>query len=141
MENHNVPFDAQVTAHLDHQNYKTILSAQNKTLIGDEPENLGGQDLGFNPYELLSSSLAMCTAATLRMYTERKGIDLGKIDVEVRLKNDTVAQQVFFTKHISFEKKDIAEDLMKRLLAVADACPVNKLLKREIVITSVFVDE
>jgi len=136
MENKNTTFDAQVTASLDMQNYKTVVTAQSKTLIGDEPESLGGQDLGFNPYELLSSSLAMCTAATLRMYTERKGIDLGKIDVKVSLKNDTVANQVFFTKHIFFEKKDIAEDIRKRLMAVADACPVNKLLKREIIIES-----
>ena len=46
-----------------------------------------GIDVGFNPLEILATSLASCTAATLRMYIDRKGWEVPKINVEVELEN------------------------------------------------------
>ena len=49
----------------------------------DEPEDKGGTDAGPDPPELLALSLASCTAITLEMYADRKGWDLGEVEVEV----------------------------------------------------------
>ena len=58
------------------QKYKTEIQAGNHIIMADEPEELGGGNLGFTPTELLESSLAACTAMTIRMYADRKGWDL-----------------------------------------------------------------
>ena len=42
------------------------------SLISDEPERLGGENLGPNPFGLLGAALAVCTSMTIRMYAERK---------------------------------------------------------------------
>lgn len=124
---------AEVSASIAAEKYLTkIQSADGKEIIGDEPESLGGQNKGFNPYELMASSLAMCTAATLKMYADRKAINVGKIEVKVELEHFSTEKTATFKKYISFENKDIAENDMKRLMAIAEACPINKLLSNEI---------
>jgi putative redox protein len=123
--------NAEITASIVDVKYiTTIKTVDGKEIIGDEPESLGGQNKGFNPYELLASSLGMCTAATLKMYADRKELNLGKIEVNVELEHKTAT----FKKSISFENKDITEKDLKRLMAIAEACPVNKLLSNEILI-------
>lgn len=129
--------NAEVTSSISDENYiTTMTAADGKELVGDEPESLGGQNKGFNPYELLVSSLGMCTAATLKMYADRKEIDLGKIEVHVELAHNTTDKTAAFKKTIAFGNKQIDGKLMKRLLAIAEACPVNKLLSNEILIKS-----
>lgn len=122
-----------VTARINEQNYKTVISSATNTLIADEPKSLGGEDLGFTPYELLASALASCTAITLRMYAERKNWNTGAISVQVDLseaRNPTV-----FTRKISFENT-LDEAQQTRLVAVANACPTHKILQGTIQINT-----
>jgi putative redox protein len=49
----------------------------------DEPAAFGGNDTGLSPYELLSAALGTCTAMTLRMYADRKGLPLERASVIV----------------------------------------------------------
>src|SRR5207247_6273203 len=49
----------------------------------DEPEPFG-TDTGPSPYELLLASLGACTSMTLRLYAQRKGIDLQRITVRLQ---------------------------------------------------------
>jgi esterase/lipase len=53
--------------------FTTLLKAGKHFITADEPEDVGGNDFGPTPYRLLASSLAACTAMTLRMYANRKG--------------------------------------------------------------------
>lgn len=129
--------NAEISASIVDVKYiTTITTVDGKEVIGDEPESLGGQNKGFNPYELLASSLGMCTAVTLKMYADRKELNLGKIEVNVELEHNTTDKTAKFKKSISFENKDITEKDLKRLMAIAEACPVNKLLSNEILIES-----
>src|SRR6266566_2196620 len=49
----------------------------------DEPAPYGA-DTGPSPYELLLASLGACTSMTLRLYAQRKGIDLQRITVRLQ---------------------------------------------------------
>lgn len=46
----------------------------------DEPPEAGGADLGPTPYEMLIGSLAACTAITLRLYANHKGIAIEAVE-------------------------------------------------------------
>ncbi|CAA7195479.1 OsmC family protein [Chryseobacterium potabilaquae] len=120
-----------VKATLGKTKYYTEVVAGDNHLITDEPIDKGGQNKGFNPFEILATSLASCTAATLRMYIDRKEWDIDNIHVEVELENFPLTKKAIFKRDISFEGH-VDEEQMKRLRSIADACPVHKILINEI---------
>lgn len=104
----------------------------------DEPPAARGTDTGPTPYEMLLGSLAACTAITLRLYADHKGIALTGVDVELgldRVHADDCADcderadgfieriQSKVTMHGSFDDAQ-----RKRLAQVAQRCPVHKTL-------------
>lgn len=121
---------ASVKARIGSENYKTTLSTATNTIIADEPVDKGGSDLGFSPFELLASSLASCTAITLRMYTDRKGWDVGAIDVDVSIEQDEDKVAHFYRK-VKLERTPDGVDT-QRIIAIANACPTHKLLSGNI---------
>lgn len=128
--------EVRVKAKIGSEKYLIDLVAGKNSLIADEPEHLGGQNKGFNPYELLASALASCTAATLRMYTDKKEWNVGEIHVDVKLSNNTIDKQATFVKSIEFENKDLDEKTLARLKTIAESCPVNRLLQNNIEVIS-----
>lgn len=127
-----------VKASLGKTKYHTEVVAGENTLITDEPVDKGGQNKGFNPFEILATSLASCTAATLRMYIDRKEWDVEKIDVEVELENFPLTKLAVFKRNVSFEGSNLSDEQLKRLHTIADACPVHKILLNEIEIQTKF---
>lgn len=117
--------------------YTEVVAGENK-IITDEPVDKGGENKGFNPFEILATSLASCTAATLRMYIDRKQWNVEKINVEVELENFPLTKLATFSRNITFENADISDDQLKRLHTIADACPVHKMLTNEIQIQTKF---
>lgn len=119
--------ETSVIARLGEENYKTMISYGNFELHADEPIDLGGQNTAPHPKAYLHSALASCVAITLRMYSDRKQWSVGDISVEIEeiiQEND----EVVLKKHISFSAP-ITEDQEKRLLLIAEKCPVAKMLK------------
>src|SRR3712207_5225763 len=53
--------------------YEHEIRVREHRLTADEPEDIGGKDVGPSPEELLAASLASCTAITMQMYADRKG--------------------------------------------------------------------
>ncbi|GAA4158959.1 OsmC family protein [Chryseobacterium ginsenosidimutans] len=127
-----------VKASLGKQKYYTEVVAGENTIITDEPVDKGGQNKGFNPFEILATSLASCTAATLRMYIDRKEWDVEKINVEVELENFPLTKRTIFITNISFEGTNLDDEQLKRLHTIADACPVHKILTNDIEILTKF---
>lgn len=127
-----------VKASLGKEKYYTEVVAGENTLITDEPVDKGGQNKGFNPFEILATSLASCTAATLRMYIDRKEWDVEKINVEVELENFPLTKRAIFKRDISFEGTNLDEEQLRRLHTIADACPVHKILTNDIEILTKF---
>ena len=114
-------------------------------LIADEPLSVSGTNLGPNPYELLLASLGACTSMTIRMYVNRKEINLD--NVEVSLKHDRIhaedctdcESQTGFVDSIEKTIKlegDLTDAECQRILEIADMCPVHKTLHNEIQIKS-----
>jgi putative redox protein len=100
-------------------------------LTVDEPEDEGGADRGPQPTELLAASLASCTSMTLLMYAERKGWELG--DMEVAVDYATPAPGAPGTR---IEVKirtpaELSDEQRERLLVIAGKCPVHRTLKAQ----------
>ncbi len=107
----------------------------------DEPSDYGGNDAGPNPYELLLAALGACTSITVRMYAERKQWPLQEVHVapsyarvhaedcaECDTKNVIVDQ---IELGISFTG-DLSEDQRRRLLEIANKCPVHRTLASQV---------
>ncbi len=118
------------------QKYLCTISWRNGQLLMDEPESVGGRDLGPDPFSTFLASLAGCTLSTLRMYIDRKGWDIPEINISLNLTQDmnpeletTISRTITFPTIISDEQKE-------RLLTIADKCPISKLLKNKITINT-----
>ncbi|WP_312902294.1 OsmC family protein [Chryseobacterium taichungense] len=127
-----------VKASLGKEKYYTEVVAGENTLITDEPVDKGGGNKGFNPFEILATSLASCTAATLRMYVDRKEWNIDIINVEVELENFPLTKRAIFKRNITFEGTVHDEEQIKRLRNIADACPIHKILTNDIEILTKF---
>ncbi|MCG2793971.1 MAG: OsmC family protein [Weeksellaceae bacterium] len=126
----------KVTASLGIEKYYTEVIAGAHKIITDEPAEKGGGNKGLNPFELLASALASCTATTLRMYSDRKGWPIPMIHVEVELENFPQTQTAQFCRTIDFGTFELSEEIKARLATIADACPVHKLLTNTIEIST-----
>lgn len=127
-----------VTASLGTTQYYTEVTAGDNKLVTDEPVDKGGQNKGPNPFEILAASLASCTAATLRMYLDRKAWKAEKINVTVDLEYFPLTRRTVFKRHISFDGSELDTDQVKRLRTIAEACPVHKILTNDIEILTQF---
>lgn len=114
------------------QKYLCTIFWRNGELLMDEPESLGGKDLGPDPFSTFLASLAGCTLSTLRMYIDRKGWDIPEIKIAVNLAQETEPSlKTTVYKNISFSG-EISEEQTERLLIIAEKCPISKLLKGNI---------
>lgn len=128
--------EVKVIATLGNTLYQTEVKAGKNQIISDEPTDLGGGDTGMNPFELLTSALATCTAATLRMYMNRKKWEATQIIVEVEMIEDKVNNVTNFKREIQFIGHTLDEEQKKRLLIIAEKCPVHKLLTGSVAIAT-----
>jgi len=96
------------------------------SLISDEPERLGGDNLGPNPFDLLGAALAACTSMTIRMYAERKGWDVQNLTVSVDHQRDRGHDT--FTRIISFDGP-LGEEERERLIDVSHRCPIHRVME------------
>jgi putative redox protein len=95
----------------------------------DEPVEAGGLASGPNPYDLMSAALGACTAMTLRLYARRKGMPLVRVQVSVRHHRASLDARDLFDRTISLEGP-LGEADRRRLLAIAERCPVHRTLDR-----------
>ena len=134
-----------VHIHLGSENYKTVMTAGNHELISDEPEKVGGKDLGPDPYDYLLMSLGSCSVITMRMYAERKEWPVEDIYIEIRHFKDHAedcedcddpkARIDKIEKEIII-KGDLSNDQIERLLEISKKCPVHRTLLNDIEIKS-----
>lgn len=137
--------DNQVAVRIGKDSYTSDITAGQHQLTADEPANVGGNDFGPSPYALLLASLGACTAMTLRMYSDRKGWELEEVIVHLDhekdypsdcgqceqndAKIDKIARKIELSGSLDSHMK-------KKLLEIADKCPVHKTLHGVVHVTT-----
>ena len=134
----------QIVARLDEGPFVTDIKAGNHSIVADEPESVGGSDLGPTPYDLVGSGLAACTLMTMKMYANRKLWNIRELKVHVNYNNKYVDDQKNcedepqarigkFERIIEIDG-DLGDAQRDKLLAIADKCPVHKTLSKGLTI-------
>jgi uncharacterized OsmC-like protein len=111
--------------------------AGNHRFIADEPVAAGGLDSGPGPYDLLLASLGACTSMTIRLYADRKGLPLTRVEVRLRHSRLHAADCADCeTKDARLERIERAITLegeldaaqRAKLMEIAEKCPVHRTL-------------
>jgi putative redox protein len=121
---------------------QTIVIGEHR-LTADEPASAGGGDTGPTPYELLLGALGACTAMTVRLYAARHGWALD--DVEVSLSHSRIHAEDCAeceTREGFLDQIDkrlvlrgsLTHEQRARLAEIAERCPVQRTLQREVVV-------
>lgn len=120
--------------------YQALVHAQGPSILVDEPVEMGGTGAGPTPYDLLSAALGACTNITVRLYAQRKGWSLRRVQVSVAHRRDPATGRDIFERTVYVES-DLEDAQMERLLAIAEHCPVERTLHDGSDITTRMVTE
>jgi putative redox protein len=128
---------------------QNVIAAGRHRVLADEPVEVGGHDTGPGPYDFLLGALGACTSMTMRLYAERKSIPLDR--VTVTLKHGRIYAKDCETCEtqegmISRIERTITMDgnldaeQRRKLMEIADKCPVHRTLTSEIDIVTKATD-
>ncbi len=131
----------RITASLTRGTEVTISNGRHTWRV-DEPVDKGGTDTGPTPYEMLLGSLASCTAVTLSLYAQHKGIELEGLEAEYEYDRvhaddcqDCEAETTGFIDRIQSSVRitgSFDEAQRKRLTQIVSRCPVHKTLENRV---------
>jgi putative redox protein len=110
------------------------------SIEGDEPASAGGEGRGPSPFDLLSASLAECTAMTVRWYARRQGWPLDHVEVIVEHSRKILANASdpidAFDKTIVMTGPMLTSVERDKLIEIAGLCPVQRTLQGASVIST-----
>ena len=121
--------------------FQQTIAVGRHRLLADEPVAAGGLDSGPSPYDFLLAALGACTAMTLRLYAEYKKFPLDRISVALTHARSHAADcEHCETKDGKVDRIDRVITLdgvldgvqRKKLLEIADKCPVHRTLTSEV---------
>jgi putative redox protein len=119
-----------VTATIGNVPYTVTLTDGAHQWLGDASTEHGGAYAGPTPHSILLSALGTCTAVTLTMYAGRKTWALEGVEVMLGYANEapgttTISREIKVKGNLDAEQRE-------RLLQIANACPIHKILTGEI---------
>jgi uncharacterized OsmC-like protein len=132
---------SEVVVHGNANGFAQEIAVGRHRLAADEPEAVGGTDNGPTPYDLLVAALGACTSMTVSLYARRKQWPLEAVTVTLRhSKVHAVDCADCETKDGMLDRIDVEvelrgaldEEQRRRLLDIANRCPVHKTLTSEI---------
>jgi uncharacterized OsmC-like protein/pimeloyl-ACP methyl ester carboxylesterase len=118
-------------------------------LTADEPVAAGGEDTGPGPYDFLLASLGACTSMTMRMYADRKSLPLERVTVTLKHQKihaedcaecETKAGMLDQIDRVIAMEGALDAEQRKKLMEIADKCPVHRTLTSEIRIVTQAAD-
>jgi putative redox protein len=123
--------------------YSQIVTAGSHTLSADEPQAVGGNDVGPSPYEYIMAGLGACTAMTLRFYVTRHNWGVNRITIELQHEKIVATESAStvdqFRRVIHLEG-DVSGEQRLKLLEIAEMCAVSQTLRRVSIIESKLAD-
>ncbi len=140
--------EGEVVVHTGREHYRTDVYAGTHVLVADEPQNTGGGNTGPSPYGLLTGALGACTAITLRMYADRKQWPLEAVTVHLKHEkihaSDCASCETREGKLDRFEREiellgDLDAEQQRRLLEIANKCPVHQTLRSSEVLIETYL--
>ncbi|HEY8582353.1 MAG TPA: OsmC family protein [Capillimicrobium sp.] len=111
--------------------FRHAIQIRDHQLGADEPREAGGDDTAPSPQELLAASLAACTAITMEMYAQRKGWDLGHVEVDCQYQPAERGCPTRFDLVLRVPD-GLSDEQLDRLKVIAAKCPVHRTLDGEV---------
>ncbi len=105
-----------------------LITGRSHAVIGDQPVEKGGTDVGLTPTELLLSALGSCMAFNLLAYAQLKKFKIQELQVELE---DEVAKSPERVSKIAARIRlagDLTEEERIRLLRSAKSCKIHNTL-------------
>jgi putative redox protein len=121
----------KATARRDGSSLRHTVQVRDHQLTVDEVVEVGGEDAGPDPLELLAVSLASCTAITMEMYAARKGWDIGHVEVDVEYSPSERGCPTKFQLVMRLPD-GLPEEQVEKLRVIAAKCPVHRALDGEV---------
>ena len=131
----------RVVARIGETGFRTEIMANGLSLVADEPVSAGGTNMGPTPYDYLVAGLGACTAMTLRMYADHKQWPLKEVVVSLSHKKIHARDcQACETDQVMVDrierdvevKGPLDASQTKRLMEIADRCPVHRTLESKV---------
>jgi putative redox protein len=110
-------------------------------MLADEPVAAGGEDTGAGPYDFVLAGLGACTSMTMRLYADRKSLPLERTTVTLKHSKiyaqdcadcETRQGMLDQIERVIAMEGNLDAEQRKRLLEIADKCPVHRTLTSEI---------
>ena len=121
--------------------YQEITSGRHR-LVADEPIAAGGTDLGPGPYDLMLAALGSCMSMTIALYARAKQWPLETVVIRLRhsrvyakdcaecvIRDDTLLDRIDTEVKLT---GPLTAEQERKLMDVAQRCPVHRTLKSEI---------
>jgi len=132
--------DTMIVSSQDGHKFLNRISVGNHQVFIDEPLSVGGGDLGMTPYQFLLAALGGCSSMTMKLYADNKGLPLEKVQIELSHKKveKDGAKVDHIVKKMTAIGEALTEEQKQKLYEIAEKCPVNRTLKSEIIIESIY---
>ena len=134
-----IPKESCVVVHTGTE-LRTVVAASGYTLVADEPVSVGGTHSGPTSYDYLLAALGSCTAMTLRMYADRKGWPLESVTIRLSHRKVRAGDREAEDRKVDLINRELeltgplGETQHRRLLEIADLCPVHRTLESGMVV-------
>ena len=121
--------------------FQQTVSVGPHRLLADEPVAAGGGDSGPGPYDFLLAALGACKSMTMRLYADRKSLPLerttvtlthSKIYAEDCAECETKTGMLDQIERVITMEGALDAEQRKKLMEIADKCPVHRTLTSEI---------
>ena len=122
-------------------NFQQTISVGPHRMLADEPIAAGGEDTGPGPYDLVLAGLGACTSMTMRLYADRKSLPLERVTVTLKHSKihaqdcaecETKAGMLDQVDRVIAMEGNLDAEQRKKLMEIADKCPVHRSLTSEI---------
>jgi uncharacterized OsmC-like protein/fermentation-respiration switch protein FrsA (DUF1100 family) len=120
--------------------YQQIVTVGPHQLFADEPAPRS-DDTGLAPYDFLLAGLGACTSMTMRLYADRKSLPLERTTVRLRHNKihaedcaecETKTGMLDQIERIITMEGPLDAEQRKKLMEIADKCPVHRTLTSEV---------